>query len=58
MRIRTVAVGALAVADLVLEMRGIARCDFVAPADMRVPAALRPLPREVVAQAPARDATG
>ena len=40
------------------EMRGIARRDFVTPADMRVPAALRPWARESVAPAPPRDTTG
>jgi hypothetical protein len=40
------------------EMRGIARCDFVAPTDMRLSTALRPWTREVVAQAPQRNATG
>jgi hypothetical protein len=85
-RTALLAVGALAVADLILarrlsravpvapvnyrersgfplsthEMRGIARGDFVAPADMRVPAALRPWTQEVVAQERAlrSDATG
>jgi len=42
------------------EMRGIARSDFVAPPDMRVPAALRPWVHDVVAQqrAPQSGTTG
>lgn len=35
------------------QMRGIARTDFAAPADMRVPAALRPWTTETVARATA-----
>jgi hypothetical protein len=35
------------------QMRGIARSDFAAPADMRVPAALRPWTSGTIAQAPA-----
>jgi hypothetical protein len=41
------------------EMRGIARSDFAAPADMRVPAALRPwVDKAATAERVARDATG